>query len=61
MINVHESFESAETDTVDKFGSRSFLIREVGASTVTYPTGTIQTDAQKCLSESADFPTTRFI
>jgi len=37
LINTYESFESAAADAVKKFGSGPYLIREVGASPVSYP------------------------
>lgn len=37
LIGVYESFESAAADAVKQFGSGPYLIREVGASPVSYP------------------------
>lgn len=37
LVSVYESFEAAAEDAVSKFGSGSYLIRQVGAPPLTLP------------------------
>ena len=37
LIAVHDSFELAAADAVERFGRGPYLIRQVGASSVTLP------------------------
>ncbi len=37
LISVHDTFESAANEAIKKFGSSSFLIRQVGAPPVILP------------------------
>jgi hypothetical protein len=45
LIAIHDTFENAATDAVDRFGRGPYLIRQVGAppivipASIAYPTG----------------------